>query len=79
MQNTTEPAYWEIVDNSLWKQQNIVEFINEIMGDLYLGENPNDLKRVEMRLTAIDVLVDSLKEELTHIIPLVQCERDRQT
>ncbi|WP_353573163.1 hypothetical protein [Candidatus Albibeggiatoa sp. nov. BB20] len=76
MQNTPESPYWEIVDNSLWKQQHIIEFIDEIIGDLYLGENPDDLKRVEVRLTAIDALIDSLKGELHHIIPLVQHERE---
>ncbi|WP_353573269.1 hypothetical protein [Candidatus Albibeggiatoa sp. nov. BB20] len=76
MQNTSEPAYWEIVNNSLWKQQNIIEFINETIGDLYIGENPEDLRRAETCLTAIDALVDSLKGELREILPLVHDKRD---
>lgn len=76
MQEISKPAYWEVVNHSLWKQQNIVEFINEMIGDLYISENPNDLRRVEMRLVAIDALLDGLKEEMRHIIPLVQRERD---
>ncbi len=76
MQNTSESPYWDVVNNSLWKQQNIIEFINEIIGDLYIGENPDDLRRAEIRLTSIDALVDSLKRELFTIIPLVQSKRD---
>lgn len=78
MNNTTELPYWEIVDNSLWKQQNIIEFLNDTIGDLYLGENPDDLKRVETRLTAMDALIDSLKIELQHIIPIVQQQVDKK-
>ena len=78
MQNSSNYPYWEIVDNSLWKQQNIIEFIDETIGDLYLGENPDDLKRIEVRLTAINALVDTLKEELCYILPLIQHERDKQ-
>jgi len=78
MNNTTELPYWEIVDNSLWKQQSIIEFLNDTIGDLYLGENPDDLKRVETRLTAMDALIDSLKIELQHIIPIVQQQVDKK-
>ena len=76
MKNTTELPYWEIVDNSLWKQQSIIEFLYDTIGDLYLGENPDDLKRIETRLTAMDALVDSLKIELQHIIPIIQQQVD---
>lgn len=76
MPNTSEPAYWETINNSLWKQQNIIEFIDETLGDLYLSENPDCLKRMENRLTAIEVLIDSLKTELRHILPLVQHKRE---
>ena len=76
MSNISEPAYWEIINKSLWKQQNIIEFIDESIGDLYLDKNHDCLKRVENRLTAIDVLVDSLKAELHQILPLVQHKRD---
>ena len=76
MQDISKPAYWEVVNNSLWKQQNIIEFINEMIGDLYIGENPDDLKSAEVRLIAIDTLLDGLKGEMSHIIPLVQRERD---
>lgn len=76
MQDISKPAYWEVVNHSLWKQQNIIEFINEMIGDLYIGEDPDDLKRAEVRLIAIDSLLDGLKGEMNHIIPLVQHERD---
>ncbi|MCV6637688.1 hypothetical protein [Candidatus Albibeggiatoa sp. nov. NOAA] len=76
MQNTPESPYWETINNSLWKQQHIIGFIDETLGDLYLTENSDDLKRLETRLTAIDALIDSLKTELNHIMPLVQQKRD---
>ncbi|WP_353573059.1 hypothetical protein [Candidatus Albibeggiatoa sp. nov. BB20] len=76
MHNTSEPYYWDIINQSLWKQQNIIGFIDETLGDLYLNENPNDLQRVEIRLTAIAALIDNLKGELHHIIPLVQQKRE---
>ncbi|WP_353572218.1 hypothetical protein [Candidatus Albibeggiatoa sp. nov. BB20] len=76
MQNASKPAYWEIINNSLWKQQNIIEFIDETLSDLYLSENPDCLKAAENRLTAIEMLVDGLKGELRNIIPLIQNKRD---
>jgi len=76
MENTNNPAYWEVINNSLWKQQNIIEFIDETLGDLYVNKNPNNLQIVEMRLIAIEALVDSIKDELRHIIPLIEKQRN---
>ena len=77
MQQAPNTAYWEVINVSLWKQQNIVEFIEETLGDLYLNENPDNLQQVETRLISIEALVDNLKIELHHILPIVQKERER--
>ena len=76
MKNANNPAYWEIINDSLWKQQNIIEFIDETLGNLYLNKNPDNLQILEMRLIAIEALIDSIKDELRHIIPLVEKQRD---
>ena len=74
MKNTYDDR--EKINDTIWKQQNVIEFINEILGDIYLDNTPESLKRMEVRLTAITILIDNLKSELHTTIQQIQQQQE---
>jgi len=74
MKNTYDDR--EKINDTIWKQQNVIEFINEILGDIYLDNTPESLKKMEIRLTAITILIDNLKSELHTTIRQIQQQQE---